>query len=216
MISELPRVEIGPRRNGQARAPQPAAEQAAPESDGAAAKPAAASDPCAAMVEAGDVGGLLAWLRSKSILDLPPDALDHLARAIRKGQADLDGLVDAAYGEVIGFVVILLVRCQLHVERRLAGSDRFGGDPTHLPHDLDSDGWLSRIEKITRFLMEVSTTRERVRHVARLNTNERPSPIKFNPFNGSPLDPTPHPAGNGQVLPRNRRVRGAESRVRFP
>ncbi len=62
-------------------------------------------------------------------------------------------LAEAAFAEVVGFTTLLRIHCQLCVERKLDTADSFGGDPTRLPKDLDSDGWIDRIKRLTRFLM---------------------------------------------------------------
>jgi len=175
------------------------------------------SDPCTKFAEAGDVVGLLAWLRSRSVLHLPPGSLDQVAKAIRTLERDNVGaLVEVAYAEVIGLVTTLLVRYQIHIERRLAECDSYGGNPVHMPQDLLDEDWLGRVERISRFLMEVTTTRERVRHLARLNTNARRSPINLNWLNGSPMDGDPGQARNGQATSGNGRIRSPESRIEFP
>ena len=168
------------------------------------------------MAQAGDFAGALRWLREHSVLQIPPGALDHLAKAIRKGQANLDGLVDTAYGEAIGFIIILLVRCQLHVEARLAESDTYGGDPTHLPHDLDAEGWLERIEKLTRFLIEVTSARGRVQHLRRLNDAKRNNPYPHWLDATSPMDADRVQAPPGEGASRNGRCHRQEARIIFP
>ena len=135
---------------------------------------------CDQLADRGDVLGLLAWLRSRSVLRLPPSAMDNLAKAIRRLERDnVDALVETAYAEIIGLVTTLLVRCELHVERRLAEADSYGGNPVHMPADLVDQDWFGRIERLARFLMQITTTRARVRHLARLNDNGKKSSINF-------------------------------------
>jgi hypothetical protein len=112
---------------------------------------------------------------------------------------------------------MLLVRCELHVERRLAEADSYGGNPVHMPADLVDEGWILRLERIGRFLIEVTTTRERVRHLSRINRNAKGSNINFRWLdNISPMDADPGPAGNGQAMPGNGRFRRQEGRIVFP
>ncbi len=144
--------------------------------------------------------------------------MDKLAKAIRNlERQDVGSLVEVAYSEIIGLVTTLLIRYQIHIERRLAECDSFGGDPTHMPQDLIDEDWLGRIERISRFLMEVTSTRERVRHLARLNNHARKSNINFGWLdNESPMDADPGPARNGQGMPGNGRLRCQESRIKLP
>ncbi len=168
-------------------------------------------------IDQGDVLGLLDWLRSRSVLRLPTSAMDDLAKAIRRlERQDIESLVDVAYSEIIGLITTLLVRYQIHIERRLAECDSYGGDPVHMPQDLIDEDWLGRIERISKFLMEVTSTRERVRHLARLNKNGTKSPIKFNVFADSPMDSASGPPRNGKATPPNGRFRCPESRIEFP
>ncbi len=168
------------------------------------------------LAEAGDFAGVLRWLRERSVLRIPPGALDLLAKAIRKGQTDLDGLVDAAYGEAIGFITLMLVRCQLHVEVRLAEASNSGGTPLG-PHDIDSEGWLERVERLTRFLADITTARSRVQHITRLN--DEANRIKHVPNwqnTTSPMDAGQIQARCGETSPRNGRLDCSPGRIKFP
>lgn len=177
----------------------------------------AQTEPLAALAEAGDFAGVLRWLRERSVLEIPVGALDYLAKAIRKRQVDLDDLIDGAFAEAIGFTLVMLTRCELHVERRLAEADRCGGDPTHLPHDLDSDGWLQRIERISRFLVELTSARSRVQHVARLNNEaKRNKQVPNWQDTTSPMDADQIQALRGEGSPRNGRVHCSPGRIEFP
>ena len=173
---------------------------------------------CRELADQGYVLGLLAWLRSRSVLRLPPSAMEDLAKAIRNlERQDVGSLVEVAYSEIIGLVTTLLVRYQIHIERRLAKCDSYGGDPVHMPQDLIDEDWLGRIERISRFLMEVTSTRERVRHLARLNNHARNSQINFRWLDTeSPMDSDPGPPRNGQGVPGNGRLRCQEGPIRFP
>ncbi len=182
-----------------------------------AAQPSPA-DTSERFVENGDVLGLLKWLRSRSVLRLPPSAMDDLAKAVRSlERQDIDGLVETVYAEIIGLITTTFLRCQMHVERRLAESDSFGGTPGHMPADLLDEDWLGRIERLARFLMEITTTRERVRHLARLNRNDRKSKINFNWLDtSSPMDSDPIPPRNGKGMPHNGRFRCPEADITLP
>lgn len=173
---------------------------------------------CDQLADQGDVLGLLAWLRSRSVLRLPPSAMDDLARAIRRLERDdVDALVEVAFSEILGLTTTLFIRCQMHVERRLAEADSFGGSPVHMPADLVDEDWIGRIERLARFFMEITTTRERVRHVARLNRNGSNSNINFRWLdNRSPMDADTGPARNGQGVPGNGRLRCPKTEFNFP
>lgn len=182
-----------------------------PRSEGAHS---AIPDPKRKLIESGDVLSLLAWFRSRSVLNLPPAAMDDLATAIRNlERRDVDGLVEVAYTEIIGLTTLLLIRYQLHIEKRLAESDP-SGVSTHMPHDLISEDWIGRVERTTRFLMEITTTRERVRHVARLNADA----IRKDPYqlNGHPMGSGSRQARNGQAVPHQSRFSDQENGFKFP
>lgn len=179
--------------------------------------PIAKPDDFAEMASAGNVAGLLAALRERSLLQLPAGALDDLATAIRALQLqNVDTLVDQAYAELVGFIMMLLVRYEIHVERRFAQAGAHGGDPTHVPCDLIDEDWFGRIERLARFLMEISTTRERVRHLARLNTHVRG--IRLNPewLGDGSLAADRNPAAPGKKASRNGRNGSAAGRFQFP
>jgi len=167
------------------------------------------------LIESGDVLGILAWFRSRSVLKLPPTAMDDLATAIRMlERRDVDGLVEVAYAEIIGLTTQLLIRYQLHIEKRLAESDPSGGSSTHMPHDLIAEDWIGRVERTAKFLMEITTTRERVRHVARLNADAtRKDPYQYN---GHPMGSGSRQTRNGQTAPHQSRFSDQENGIKFP
>lgn len=182
-----------------------------PKSDSNSAIP----DMTTKLVEAGDVLGLLAWFRSRSVLRLPPTALDDLSAAIRNlERKDVNALIDAAYVEVIGLTTVLLLRYQVHVERRLSESDAGGGNSGHLPCDLIDEDWIGRIERTTKFLMELTTTRERVCHVARLNADAKRK--EQCQSNGIPMGTNPYQARNGKDSSHQSRFSAEEERIQFP
>lgn len=141
--------------------------------DAATGDSAPQPSPLGEMSEKGDVLGVLGWLRKRSVLRLPPDAMEHLARAIRQKEKDLPGLIDVAFAEIAGLTLLLLVRAQLHVEIRLAEADAHGGYPSHIPDDLEKEGWIDRLERISRFFGEMCAARARIEHLNRIN-NEGP------------------------------------------
>lgn len=171
---------------------------------------------CEANAVNGDVTGLLDWMRSRSPDQWPPDIMAQLAKAIRKlGHDDLPQLIETAFAEILGFAVIVLTRAQAHVEQRLRECDAQSGDRTHLPYDLDKEGWLNRVERISRFIAEIASARARVQHVGRLN--ERLSAGKSPngsiargrvPFDLRPATPAPLPAGeaSGNITVNNGRL----------
>lgn len=168
------------------------------------------------LIDDGDVLALLAWMRSRSVLRLPPSAMDDIAKAIRSlERRDVGQLVEVAYSEIIGLTTTLLIRYQLHVERRLAESDSHSGNPAHVPCDLIDEDWLPRIERTTRFLMELTTTRERVRHVARLNDDAK-NASKTTWQHGNPMDTHRGSSRNGKATRANGRLHCPESSVVFP
>jgi hypothetical protein len=159
----------------------------------------------ALMVERGDVNGLMEWIRSQRIGTLPPGIADELDRAIRKlGKRDLAGLADVAFGEILGMATHLLIRCALHIQKRLDESDASGGHLHHVPDDIDRDGWITRFERISRFVSEISTSRARVLHVGRLNDERKQTrvPIRQN-GHPSPMDFDQIENGTGQAPARN-------------
>lgn len=143
------------------------------------------------MVEQGDVIGLLRWVRSQPVEALPADVMDDVARAVRTQESEnLTGLIETAFGEILGFSTILLIRCQLYVQRRLDECTRAGG-ATEIPADLDNEGWLTRCERIARFIAEISATYGRIQHVdALVQRNGRSSRPRKSAL-GAPM-------GNGQ------------------
>jgi hypothetical protein len=169
------------------------------------------------MAKEGDVAGVLAHLREKSLLHLPDSAMNDLVSAIRALQRkDPDALVNWAYAELVGAVSTLLARCLLHVERRIAESDAHGGNQFHLPPDLIDEGWTQRVEGLTRFFMELTSMRERVRHMARLHANETSTkPIK-NWVSRMPLGDNRSQAPQGAVPPYNGGYDPAAKRFEFP
>lgn len=175
------------------------------------------SEQCQVLADEGDVLGLLAQIRSKNALTLPPDVMDYLSTAIRQKQSDVVGLTEAAFAEIMGFATLMLIRCELRVERRLAESARYGGDPTHLPEDLNSEGWLERIERISRFVTEIASARSRIQHLEELSDDKRRKDKHARrPNNGMPLGTGSGPFTFGEARPLNGRLRRPETRIHFP
>jgi hypothetical protein len=163
------------------------------------------------MVDEGNVPALLAWMRSQPADLLPPSIMDDLAKAIRKlARDDLSALIETAFGEILALAVVLLLRCQRHIEARLAESDRHGADGSHIPHDLDKDGWISRAEKISRFILEVASARARVQHVGRLNDDAsreaRKPPGPPMGLDRAQAAPSQRSSGNGRLCGQKGRI----------
>ncbi len=94
--------------------------------------------------------------------------------------------------------------------------DRLDGDRTHMPVDLDREGWLTRIERIGRFLGEMSSTRARIRHVDRLARGHEPLSLQgMGRFRLDPMGPL-IPASSEGVLRRNGNLAGSDGTSAFP
>ena len=160
---------------------------------------------------------LLAWLRATPPYEWPMTCLQDLGRSIRQLAADdTAAVVDFTFAELLAFSSLMLLRCQLHVEKRLADCDAYPGDRTHLPVDLEQEGWLARIERIARFVSELSATWARVRHVSQLNEGNSPRTEKSpGVCNGTPLAGDRGQAHAGQRSAGNGRCRRSQARFRF-
>jgi hypothetical protein len=140
-----------------------------------------------------------------------------LARAIRHlGRKDVDALVEVAFAEIMGLAVTLFVRCELHVEVRLAECDSHGGTPVHMPADIIDEGWLGRLERLARFMMEVASNHERVRRSASLTRHAEENINSQRLDSRVPMGSDPGPPRNGQGVSANGRLRCEESRIKFP
>jgi len=166
------------------------------------------------IIAQGDVAGLLAWMRNNSPDTWPKTIMNDLATAIRQlGKDDTSAVVELAFGEIIGMATTLLIRSQLHIDNRLRECDQCDGDRTHMPEDLTNEGWITRVEKLGRFICEVATIRSRVTHVGQINEQGiRKMRKSGDSTPGSPLAygqaETPsgeNPLGNGRLHPQERR-----------
>jgi len=110
------------------------------------------------LVERADVPSLLSWIRARPLGTLPVNIMEDLHRPIRKqAQRDLPALIDLAFSGILGTATVLLVRCGAHITKRLHERDRSGAGPHHLPADLDDQGWVTRFERTSRFVAEISS-----------------------------------------------------------
>ncbi len=105
----------------------------------------------------------------------PEVSLGSVAKCIRaKAKDNLSGLSEDTFGMILGLGALMLARCKLHIETRLAEADEHGsGSAPAMPADLIDDRWIERAERISRFCAEMVTLRARVRHVNGLD-DERP------------------------------------------
>lgn len=173
---------------------------------------------CRELADRGDVLGLLDHLEDDADALALGSSMRLLSRCIRnRARADLSGLSDDAFARILSLATLLLARVQLYITSRLTEAEAYGAHAkSGIPSDLLDQGWLDRAERLSRFISEMATVRSRVQHVNRLNADARRSPINFNILADSPMDADPGPARNGQGVPGNGRLRGAETRIEFP
>lgn len=145
---------------------------------------------------------LLARYRGRGLDRLPDDAMEQLTRCIRRLQRhDLHALIGTAFGEIIGVSLQLAIRYRMHIEKRLRDSDQAGGSPAEIPPDLIDEGWLQRVERIGRFISEISGSHARVQHVGELTARKRSAGQLGKPAFGRPLGNGTSTNGNGQSPP---------------
>jgi len=131
---------------------------------------------CEAMVEQGDLQGLLDHLQSKMthLLHLSPDLLARCIR--RKARLDLSALTEDAFASILSLGLLLLLRTKLFIESRLQECEAHGAHAlSQLPRDLLAEGWLERAERQARFVAEMASLRARTRHVSGLDDETRRS-----------------------------------------
>ncbi len=176
------------------------------------------SDDCEALAKTGDVLGVLAMLRSRSVLELPLSAADHLSQAVRQlEQRDSTRLVDVAFAEIIGLTSLLFLRVEILIEQWFAETDNRGGGPIRQPADPDYERLIGQCERLARFLMEVTSTKARIDHVAGLKDGSRDGKrARRRPKSTPTLEAARIEAGAGQAASRNGRMRCQESEIRFP
>lgn len=165
--------------------------------------------------EEGDLQGLLDWIRAGPVAMFPPDTMDVLARTIRKLEArNLRGLVEAAFGEIIGFSTMLFINYRARVQHRLEAHSMCRTSFLEFPYEIEKDGWLARCERAARFIAEMSNTYSRVQHVGEMvqgKSRRNPAERPVQPLGGDPGED-----GAGQGKHRAGRGRLSETSVQFP
>ncbi len=168
-----------------------------------------------ALIDSGDVGGMYEHLLTQGI-ELPcSEVVDALGRCIRRrANTDLSALGENAFAAAIGFATTMLLRAQLHVVRRLQEADQHGGnDLGHIPEDLLDDGWLGRVERISKFVSEMIALRARVQHLNDLGNERQQHDESTRRSKSEPaVDAGSCQVGSGKAVPTNGRCRpGAAS-----
>ncbi len=122
---------------------------------------------CEAMAAHGDLLGLLDFLETEANPVLLHESLGTIARCIRvRAREDLSGLCEDAFARILGMAMLLLSKVQLYLLTRLREAERMGAHMlSKLPKDVTEDGWLERMERLSRFVAEMAATRARVRHL---------------------------------------------------
>ncbi|MFH1747701.1 MAG: hypothetical protein ABIG44_11745 [Planctomycetota bacterium] len=122
---------------------------------------------CDQLAAQGDLLGLLDYLETRDNPALLRESLGMISRCIRvRAQTDVSGLCEDAFARILGMAVLLLTKVQLYIETRLREDVRVDGHTlSQIPRDLTEDGWLERMERLSRFVAEMATTRARVRHL---------------------------------------------------
>ena len=123
------------------------------------------------------------------------DYQGKLAGTIQKlARQNPNALAEGLFESIIAFTGLLLVRCQLRARYEIARADR-NGPSRAIPDELLRDGWLDRIERISRFVAEMSALRARVQHLGRLGTADGRSGRNHRPPAAAPaVDGGPPPA----------------------
>ena len=141
--------------------------------------------------------------------------MPRIMRAIRRrGMYDPAGLSDDLLVRIIGLAGVIQARIHAYIERRLRRADN---PDVILPADLVREEWITRSEKIARFIAEMSTIRARINHVVSLgvDTPRRAAPIS-NRRGAGCVEPDPSPPGSGEACPAPDRIGGAASSFQFP
>ncbi len=122
---------------------------------------------CEAMAAQGDLLGLLDFLETEASPSLLQDSLGLIGSCIRtRARADLSGLSEDVFARVLGMATLLLIKVQLYIMARMREDDQVGADAlSGMPKDLTSEGWLDRLERLSRFVAEMAATRARVTHL---------------------------------------------------
>ena len=122
---------------------------------------------CEAMATQGDVLGLLDYLETQANPIILHESLSSVARCIRiRAREDLSELCEDAFARILGMAVLLLTKVQLFIMTRLREAERMGAHTlSQLPKDVTEDGWLERMERLSRFVADMAATRARVKHL---------------------------------------------------
>ena len=122
---------------------------------------------CADMAAQGDLLGLLDYLETEASPVLLQDSLGLIGQCIRvRAREDLSGLSEDVFARVLGMATLLLTKVQLYIMARMREDERVGADAlSGMPKDLTSEGWLDRLERLSRFVAEMAATHARVRHL---------------------------------------------------
>lgn len=165
--------------------------------------------------EEGDLQGLLDWIRAGPVSMFPPDTMDVLARTIRKLEAgDRRGLVEAAFGEIIGFATLLFIRYRTHAQDSFERQSMLGHQLLDFPYEVEKDGWLQRCERVARFIAEMSSVYSRVQHVGEMVRGK--ARRKSAPAAWQPLGSDPRENGAGPDAHRPERGRLSKTDFKFP
>ncbi|MCH7945337.1 MAG: hypothetical protein IIC73_04885, partial [Armatimonadetes bacterium] len=174
---------------------------------------------CDQLADQGDVLGLLDHLEDDANPLALGSSMSLINRCIRrKAQQDLSGLIDLAFGRVIGLALLLQSRAAMYITARLGEAESFGAHcKSGLPADLIDEGWIERAERLGRFIAEMAQLRARVGHVNQLNENAKRTGQFPDWLNGrSPMDSDPEEASSGEGRPQNGRLRCQTGRIRLP
>ncbi|MFH0983520.1 MAG: hypothetical protein V2A79_18540 [Planctomycetota bacterium] len=120
--------------------------------------------------EQGDLLGLLASIESAPVRDVTALTLQQIAGCVRRmAQENIDALTDALFAIIMAMAGDLLVRCRVIITQEIAITDATGRRLPDLPALLVEQGWLKRFEMLSRFVAEMATVRNRIRHVNSLS-----------------------------------------------
>jgi hypothetical protein len=172
---------------------------------------------CAALARDGDVTELLTLLRRPSIARSRARDFALISAAVRKLRGDLPRLAEAVFGEAVAFAFILWLRYQQNLEQRFAEHPCFQDGPPALPNDAASEELVLRIERITRFIVELLAAEARIRHVRQIEgkSHRRNGSVRGTKRKGSPMAGDRSKASGGASPPVNGRLRDSQGRYPF-
>ncbi len=172
---------------------------------------------CSELSKRGDVLGVLGMLRSRT-LELPTSAWDHLNLAVRNlEREDLPRLIEIGFSEIVGLTFLILLRAELHIEQEFARCSVYGGGPGEMPRDVLAGGWIERVERLSRFLMDVTATKARIDHLNHLNNERGQCKSGRQPSeNGRTMAADPLKVAGCEAPSDNGRFRDQEGGFHFP